>query len=232
MMVHLTYRSKNRKTGPIPVSTTDAESCPPTCPHLGTDCYARFGKLFMHWRSVSLGKRGGNWLPFCAAVARFAAGVVWRHNQAGDLPKNKRGLLHKTMCMMLAKAAKHTRGFAYTHHSPRNPHNAAVIREMNAMGGLVVNLSADSPAEADEYHALGIGPVVLTLPEDTPHRGNVTPGGLPIVVCPAQTTDHVQCKHCPLCRTVNRKSVIGFLAHGQAKQRLSRKLRAAQTQGA
>lgn len=226
MRVHLTMKSDNRKTGDIPVSTTSADSCPPNCAMLGTDCYARFGKLFMHWRNVTLGKRGGNWMLFCRAIARFAVGMVWRHNQAGDLPSNSRGLLHKPMCMQLARAARHTLGWTYTHHSPMKPHNAAVIREMNDMGGLIVNLSADTLQQADEYHALGIAPVVVTLPEDAPHRGNVTPGGLPIVVCPAQTTEHVQCKHCPLCRTKTRKSVIGFLAHGQAKKRMSRRLKA------
>lgn len=232
MHVHLTFRSGNRKTGLIPVSTTSGDSCPTTCAEYGTNCYARFGKLGMHWHRVTSGLRGGNWLLFCAAVARFAIDLVWRHNQAGDLPKNSRDLLHKPMCMQLAKAAKHTRGFTYTHHRPDNAHNAAVIREMNAIGGLLVNLSADTPEDADKYHALGIGPVVVVLPEDAPHRGNRTPGGLPIVVCPAQTTDHVQCKDCPLCRTAQRKSVIGFLAHGQGKKRLTTRLKAAQTQGA
>jgi hypothetical protein len=54
-------------------------------------------------------------------------------------------------------------------------------------------------------------------------RGNKTPGGIPIVICPAQTSD-VSCDQCRLCQKRDRKSVVGFLAHGTASKRLSKKL--------
>jgi hypothetical protein len=66
----------------------------------------------------------------------------------------------------------------------------------------------------------------VILPEDAPAMGNKTPGGLPIVTCPAQTTDGMACNLCKLCFVKDRKSVVGFLAHGAASKRLSRKMRA------
>jgi hypothetical protein len=39
MNYHLTLESGNAKTGPIPVSTTDRASCPPTCPFYDKGCY-------------------------------------------------------------------------------------------------------------------------------------------------------------------------------------------------
>jgi len=33
MQIHLTAKSSNAKTGPIPVWTTSSETCNPLCPH-------------------------------------------------------------------------------------------------------------------------------------------------------------------------------------------------------
>ena len=127
-------------------------------------------------------------------------------------------------CAELCDASRHTRGWTSTHYNPLDSHNQEVIRKMNSVPGMTVNLSADTMAEADAYSNLGIGPVVVTLSENTPHRGNVTPQGLPIVICPAQTQDEMACSQCKLCQVKDRKSIVGFLAHGTAKKRLSTKL--------
>lgn len=50
--VQLTMKSSNVKTGPIPVSTTGAQSCPNACSLKGSGCYAEGGPLGMHWRKV------------------------------------------------------------------------------------------------------------------------------------------------------------------------------------
>ena len=224
MNVSLTMKSGNRKVGPIPVSTTSADSCPDSCKQKGTDCYARFGPLGMHWQKVTEGKRGDQWDMFCRAVERFPDGQLWRHNQAGDLPQTARGKIHSVKTRKLSKASQGKRGWTYTHHTPLDPHNAKVIKETNDRGGLTVNLSADSKTDADVYATLGIAPVVCILPSDAPARGNKTPGGIPIVVCPAQTVDSMSCDQCRLCQKRDRKSVVGFLAHGTASKRLSRKI--------
>jgi hypothetical protein len=224
MWVSLNMRSDNIKVGKIPVSTTEKKSCPPECPLKDTDCYARFGPLGMHWTKVGEGGRGDNWREFCNRIRKFVAETLWRHNQAGDLPQNRSGRIHRSKAMQLARAASHTKGWTYTHYNPVDPHNRRTIHDMNKIGGLIVNLSADTMAEADEYSRLNVGPVVVTLPEDAPHRGNVTPGGLPIVVCPAQTHDEVTCSQCKLCQVRDRRSIVGFLAHGAGRKRLSTRL--------
>jgi hypothetical protein len=225
MIVALTMVSGNRKVGPIPVSTTEKRSCPSECGVNGTDCYALFGPLGMHWRKVGEGNRGWQWTLFCRAVAKFMVNQLWRHNQAGDLPQTEDGKIDADKCRELSEASRHTRGWTYTHYTPLDPHNAAVIRDMNSVPGMAVNLSADTMRQADQYYALGIAPVVVMLPEDAPVMGNKTPGGLPIVVCPAQTAEDMSCHQCKLCQVRDRKSIVGFLAHGTAGKRLSRKLR-------
>ena len=236
--VSLTPVSGNRKVGPIPVSTTEPDSCPDQCIlKAGNDCYAMFGPLAMHWRKVGKSGRGIIWSMFCKAIKRLAKFQPWRHNQAGDMPKDEKlsddtcDRMDRDMVIELGNAAKHTGGWTYTHYTPTDPHNASVIRDVNDMHtngqGLVINLSADTLAQADEYSALGIAPVCVTLPQDAPHRGNRTPAGVPIVVCPAQTNDDMNCARCKLCAVRDRKSVVGFLAHGTAKKRLSGRIDAA-----
>ena len=88
----------------------------------------------------------------------------------------------------------------------------------------MVNLSADTMEQADTYHELGIAPVTVVLSEDAPNMGNKTPNGLPIVVCPAQTQDEMSCNICELCQKRDRKSIVGFKAHGSRRKKLTAKL--------
>lgn len=224
MKVHLTKVSRNIKTGPIPVSTTEKDSCPDECPLKNTDCYGRFGPLSMHWTKVSEGIRSIEWPEFTKLVRKFRKLQLWRHNQVGDLPKAEDGQLDSKKCLELSEASKHTKGFTYTHFDPTRRRNQTTIRQMNSIPGMTVNLSSDSLTEADEYYKLGIGPVVTILPIDAPDRGNRTPNGIPIVVCPAQTQEQMSCDVCKLCQVRERKSIVGFRAHGTAKKRLSAKL--------
>ena len=87
MRVHLTIKSENVKTGPIPVSTSSAETCPPACPLAGAGCYAQSGKLSIHWRKVSAAERGEPWHEFLARIRQLPPGQIWRHNQAGATTK-------------------------------------------------------------------------------------------------------------------------------------------------
>lgn len=226
-IVQLTMQSGNAKTGPIPVSTTDETSCPNACPLRGTDCYAKFGPLGMHWKAVSQGKRGGNWHLFTRAIARLPKGQLWRHNQAGDLPHNDQHI-DRDMVAELVEANRGRRGFTYTHHDPTIGDNSAIIAAAN-WNGFTINLSADDMTEADDLASMRIGPVVVTVPGEGLKRGTRTPHGLPVIQCPATTEAGeragVNCAQCGLCQVSDRKTVIAFPAHGPAGKRLSTKLR-------
>jgi hypothetical protein len=91
-------------------------------------------------------------------------------------------------------------------------HNRSVVRQANE-AGFTVNLSADDLGEADALAGLGVGPVVVTLPEA--QRTNVqTPDGRLVVVCPAVVRDDVACADCGLCAVRDRKTIVGFPGHG------------------
>lgn len=206
MKVHLTASSTNVKTGPIPVSTSSQETCPPTCSFKGNGCYAENFPLRLHWRAVSAG-RGMAWVDFVDAIRRLPKGQLWRHNQAGDL-QGKGGVIDAPALRQLVAANKGKVGFSYTHY-PATPRNVKALQHANA-NGFTINLSADSLAEADALRHLGL-PLVAVVP---PGFTGASPAGNPVTVCPAQRLDHMTCAICKLCAKPNRHAIVAFEAHG------------------
>lgn len=207
MRIHFVAKSSNRKTGPIAVTYSERETCPPSCPHYRADCYAEDYYTRMTWDRV--GKRGGSLDDLCESVARLPAGALWRHNVAGDLPGVGESVDTDALDAIV-RANTGRRGWTYTHK--RAPQAIDAVRRANA-AGFVVNLSADDAGDADTLAALDAGPVVVIVPMDSPEK-SATPAGRPIVVCPAQTRDEVTCADCGLCARSDRRVIVGFRAHG------------------
>ena len=217
--VHLTMKSSNEKTGKIPVSTTEAQTCPAACPFNNANeggCYAESGPLKMHWMKVSDKARGDTWPVFIGKIANLKADTLWRHNQAGDLP-GRNDQLDATACMELAQANDGKRGFTYTHYDVLgSKRNRMIVTQMNR-SGFTVNLSANNVAHADQLADLDAGPVATVLPIDQT-ANTVTPAGRKVVVCPATIRDDVSCASCQLCQR-QRDFIIGFPAHGTSKKK-------------
>lgn len=211
--VHLTPKSANAKTGPIPVSTSTKRFCPDTCSLKGNGCYAESGPLAVHWRKVSSGERGMSWDAFCSTVASFDDGQLWRHNQAGDLPGDGKTIDEIAMAQ-LVKANTGKRGFTYTHYPMDSDVNRRAVHSANAFG-LTVNLSAESILEADKLKALNVGPVVTVMPE-TEVKSFTSPAGNTVVVCPTTYRDDTSCATCQLCQR-QRESIVAFPVHGTSK---------------
>ena len=217
MLVHLTNVSGNAKIGPIPVSTSSADTCPAACPfRAGGGCYADYGPLTIHWRKISAGQRGASWGEFVAMIDRLPVGQPWRHNQAGDLP-GKSNRIDRAKLRSLVRANTGKRGWTYT-HKPLTEANVRAIREAND-NGFCVNVSANDIAHAvsvkQEFPGL---PVACVLPADTVAKVQ-TVDGVRIVTCPATLRDGVTCADCMLCQRADRDFVIGFPAHGSGKKK-------------
>ena len=208
--------SGNRKTGPMPVSTSNSATCPDACPIKLKGCYAKYGPTGMAWRNVDSGKakEAVEWPEFVRKVKALANGTLWRHNQAGDL--NGFGQdIHTAKLVDLVEANKGKRGFTYTHYDTiENFHNRVAVRAANEQG-FTINLSGNDIAHADKLKALNIGPVVALMPRDAA-KVTLTPQGNKVVICPAENTDKVNCLKCGLCADSKRDYIIGFRAHGTA----------------
>ena len=211
MQVHLTLKSANVKTGPIPVSTTERDSCPTDCA-MRSACYAASGPLALHWTAVSAGTRGTSWGQFCADIAALPDGQLWRQNQAGDLPQVD-GTIDAVKLGQLVQANQGKRGFTYSHH--RDSASLAWIKHANAWG-FTVNLSANDLTDADTLADTGAGPVVVVFPS-TQTDNTTTPAGRQVGICPATQRDDVSCASCQLCQR-QRSTIVGFPAHGTRKR--------------
>ena len=214
--IAFTRTSRNAKTGPIPVTTSSEETCPPACPLKGAGCYAEGGPLAMFWRKVTERKAGLSWADAMREIAKLPKGTLWRHNQAGDLP-GAGDDIDPLAFGELVKANRGRRGFTYT-HKPASLANLTMVR-IALREGFTVNLSADNLAMADELASTG-APVVVVLPSDQV-TALKTPQGRHVAICPATISDDVTCASCGLCAEAGRKSIIGFPAHGNRKSKAS-----------
>ena len=217
----LTRVSANAKTGPIPVSITEAASCPPTCPLVDRGCYARAFPLGLHWQRVE--ESGLPWADFVAEVKTLHRGQLWRHNQAGDLPGDGNEIDREALdALVTVNELRDLRGFTYTHYpigaTRARKRNLAAIRHANARG-FTINISTDNAAEAREirkcYPDL---PVVTILPVDARRANTDT-----IVICPNHLDKEITCGKCELCASADRDFVVGFPAHGRDKRETERR---------
>jgi len=216
MLTHLTRISANAKTGPIPVSTSSSDTCPPSCPFMAKGCYAKSGPLALHWKKITEGGRGLVWKDFCGEIASLPRNQLWRHNQAGDLP-GAGEYIDASALAQLTKANQGRKGYTYTHKYSTES-NREAIRSANN-NGFTVNLSANNLAHADELAEHNCGPVVVVLPSNQT-TNTFTPKGRKVVICPATQRDCVSCATCGLCQK-QRGAIVGFPAHGTAHKKVS-----------
>ena len=206
MKFHFIQKSSNSKTGPIPVTYSQRETCPQSCPHYRADCYAEDYYTRMSWDKVP--QRGGTLAELCGAIAALPAGQLWRMNVAGDLPGAGESVDPAALGEIVA-ANRGRRGFTYTH---KKSTDAIYWARAATDWGFTVNLSADDAGEADALAETGL-PVCAIVPIDCPEKTE-TPAGRTIIVCPAQSRDDVDCASCGLCARADRRVIIGFRAHG------------------
>ena len=235
--IHMVAGSRNRKTGPIPVTTSDKGSCPPGCA-LWDCCYGRYGVLGIHWEQMSNGKMTTE--EALDMITRLPFNQLWRHDQAGDLP-GRGNRISEHQLKRLVKANRRRRGFTYTHkpvlaRPGREPakymlENRRLIQWANEEG-FRINLSANNLTMADALIDLDIAPVVSIAPmlEDPwwdqwgahPQR-IATPKGRPCIICPESAGQDVQCSTCGICQLPPgrfmgyRSDIILFPAHGTRK---------------
>lgn len=216
--------SGNKKTGPIAVTSTAAQSCPSVCP-FRTDsaggCYAASGNSAIHWRALTNGKANTaiDSQGLFSAVRSIPKGQLWRHNEAGDILADESGNIDAGFLSGLTDANKGRRGFTYTHHK-LTPHNVAAITAANA-GGFTVNVSTNNVQHADTVRGQYPGlPIVTIVAEWHGKQTLQTPGGNTVVRCPAEYKEGITCANCGLCAVNTRRGIVGFTPHGTSKRRV------------
>ncbi|GJE78144.1 hypothetical protein ACFQWF_01515 [Methylorubrum suomiense] len=209
--------STNTKIGPMPAVMASRDTCPSTCALRGAGCYAEHGPSAIHWNRVSSGDGGKTAVTFeqlLHLIRALPRKIRWRYGTAGDLPREDHQVL------ALASANQGREAIIFTHGRRYDLYRQAREQQFH------INVSADSPAQADAI--LDAAPdmsVVTVLPHDTPHGKLRTPAGREIAVCPATFAKGVSCATCNLCsRPRPRGVIVGFPAHGARRKVISRRL--------
>ncbi|WP_271595920.1 DUF7227 family protein [Bradyrhizobium sp. CCBAU 25360] len=198
----------------ILITTSPRSSCPLACPlrkgsagdQAGV-CYAEHGHLGHYiWTGLDrtkAGQRISGRIPVYSfdelllTVRNLPPDMLWRHNQAGDLPSDDQMTISRLRLLALVTANSGRRGFTSAHFDVlSNEENRLAIAKANA-NGFTINLSADSLAEADKFAALEMAPDTVVLPSDM-MRNTATPEGRKVVICPAITHENVTCATCAL----------------------------------
>lgn len=220
----LVLGSGNRKTGPIPVSTTSAETCPGCCPFKAGACYYLAGPGSIHWRRLNRREAGGDLAAFCAAIGAIPRGTLWRLNVAGDLP-GRGNRIDRQSLWRIVEANRERRGFGFSHkpvlgRSRLAQDNRRAIAAANR-AGMTIHISANNLRHADQLADLDIGPVAVVLPADVTYSATTTPAGRPVDVCPHYLDPAINCWRCDRCHDQDRP-MVGFPAHGFGKAKASR----------
>lgn len=215
MRYQFTAVSSNAKTGPIPTTMTEKDSCPTTCSLRGNGCYAENFPLSLHWGKVAT--NGISEEELLMMVRGLPKGQRWRHNVAGDLPHNN-GTVDHDKLQNLAMAAQGKETILYSHHKLTRE-NAASFRIVRDTYRLIVNASCESIAAAESALDQGVNAVVV-IPHNAGTATVKTAKGSSVVVCPATYKNDVTCASCGLCakdRVANRV-IVAFPAHGARKK--------------
>ena len=216
MLTGFTAISSNRKTGPIPTTTSARGTCWDLCPFYDKGCYGKGGPQNIHWNAISSGERGYEWDQFLLKIKSIKRGQLWRHNVTGDLPVVSNGVIDGNKTNQLVNANKGKKGFTFTHH-PLTNNNLAAIKSANA-GGFTVNISTESIEVADKVMSEHGIPAVAVVNSTKTDRFYKTESGRKVITCPATIHENVTCSTCGLCQIVDRQFIIAFPAHGNAKR--------------
>lgn len=214
----LVKTASNSKTGPIAVSYSSRESCPPTCPLKEKGCYGDGGRTRLHWDNVTAEEWGKPLEAFIEDVAKLEPFHWFRGSIVGD-QWHVNGEIIESLFKKFVRALKHlAKKWTYTHHL-LTPHNQKLLRWSNSKG-FTINLSTESKTQAANLFKEG-WPVCCVTEENLPT--SYTHDGVRFVECPHSVDNGAtQCATCgngnPLCSRADRKFVITFPAHGNRKR--------------
>lgn len=208
----LTIKSSNKKTGPIPVSTSPENTCPISCVLKDAGCYAKYGPLSLVWKKATK----LSYTEFLTKLKELPKGTFWRHNQCGDL-QGKNNKINIAKLNTLVEANKGKIGYTYTHYPLHTKLEKAAIRNANKKG-FTINLSANNIRHADKLVKLKIAPVAVVVNSEV-LKNFKTPEGNTVIICPAITKENMTCDKCRMCAKPDRKSIIGFPSHGSGKKK-------------
>ena len=208
--------SKNTKTGLVSATYASQASCPASCPHKGSGCYAEVGLTKFTTNRVNRGAVKG---PL--AIARLEADAIDTLTGALDLRVHVVGDCKTPAAAKLVAAAmaRHRRkqgrrAWTYTHAWRTVPRKAWL--------GESVLASCETAGQVKEANARGYAAAIVVAKFESEKA--YTTEGLRIIPCPNQTSRGLTCLECGICMNADalaqRGFTVGFEAHGAGKGKI------------
>lgn len=211
--VHLVAKSKNRKTGPIPVTYRPQGTCPLDCPFLPG---GEFGGCYGTGRLFASARKYAGSLDLERAIWQVRLGKAddaryLRDRVVGDVITPE-GILDRDYIAGVARVATENGllAFGYTH--AWRSFTLPDLVWLRRLPGYVMNASTETIGDAKT--ALLAGLPVTIVNDDVPEGMMVA--GKRIITCPAETRKDVTCASCGLCAKPDRSAIIRFTTHGTA----------------
>jgi hypothetical protein len=212
-------KSSNSKIGAVSTTYVSQESCPKTCPFMGSGCYAESGMVAMH--TNRLNKSPLKALDLAKAEAQAINTLSGKRDMrlhiVGDCTTN-------SIAKIVSKAADkykakhHRKVWSYTH--------AWAKVERSSWNSVSVLASTETTKDAKLAIAKGYAAAIVV------HKHKDTKvymqDGLKIIPCPQQNNLTTSCETCKLCwddqRLLKNNMVIAFATHSQGKTKIDKTL--------
>jgi hypothetical protein len=224
-MVAAVELSDNSKIGRVSATWVAQNSCPPSCPHKGSGCYAESGMAGFTTARLNKAGRDNTELSPADIATIEAAGIDTltgkrdlRLHVVGDARTDKSAqILAAAADRYIARGAaknKAVRVWTYTH--ARDTRRAS-------WGRISVLRSCETMPQVRAAHAAGYAAAIV-IPEHVHDRAYKLDNEFTGIPCPEQTGRAANCQACGLCMRDEMlhaaKRVIVFAAHGQGKKKM------------
>lgn len=216
-------KSLNSKIGRVAATYVSQESCPKSCPFMGSGCYAETGMMGIHTKRLNKQSAAGKLSKLqlarneARAVDSLSGELPLRLHVVGDCTTNQ-------TARVVAGAARRyrqrfqSRVWAYTH----------AWRQVARASWGDVSVLASCETMADVRVAMGGGYAAAIVVSEHAGAGDgkaTLRDGLRVVPCPQQTGRAADCMSCGLCLDADRLRaagiVIEFATHGSQGKRAS-----------
>ena len=205
MWTSWTLNTRNAKTGPVALAVSRAQdTCPTTCPLMGSGCYGEVGPgggLFRLMAKAKLACFGTDYGDLMRAFNNVPDGAMVRLNVVGDYLIDG-AVDHDYIAATNILSGRGIRVLSYT-HAWRDMDPAWFADDTRPQA------SCDSIADVAQAMAAGWSAVIVQ-PDDALGAER------DYVVCPA-VTDGLTCSDCGLCAKQRRSTVV-FPVHGARKR--------------
>lgn len=213
--------TQNRKLGPgAYVVSLSSDTCPNDCPLKDGGCYAKQGRLRIHWDRLDRGEsseghgrwKGRGFESLCATLRKHVPqGALLRIGDVGDPSHHGRVSIQLVRTLGFLRR-RGVRSIVYTHVHPEE--NARAISVASDVG-VALNFSHHGPLGT---RAMLEGQRVTTVAPD--YWDDHPSSSVDMLRCPAETRESVTCQSCGLCAQT-RGYAIAFTSHGSQKRKVA-----------